>query len=270
VVLLVAAPDAAADLLTPESGPSDNANSIDELYKITWYIGLAVFLLVEGVLVYSLVKFRARRGGPEPAQIRGNTPLEVSWTIGAVLILAIVATITFLYLPEIKDPPSSRAGALDVAEGSDYATIHQKDPPDGKALEIRVNGQQYLWRYDYEGKEQLFSYQTLVVPVNTTVTLKLYSQDVVHSWWAPQLAGKADAVPGHENETWFRADEEGEYYGVCAELCGEGHSDMRTEVKVLPVDEYEAWAAQTRADIKEAQSALAEQRKQREAQAAAP
>ena len=264
--LLVVAPEASADLISPESGPSQNANDIDTLYKITLYIGLVIFLLVETTLIYSLIKFRARRGGPEAAQIRGNTPLEISWTIGAALILVMLATVTFIYLPGIKDPPASKASAIETAEGSDYATINQKEPPGGNALHISVNSQQYIWRYDYDdSKDQLFSFHTLYVPVNTTVTLTIYSSDVAHSWWVPKLGGKADAIPGHTNETWFRADEEGTYDGACAELCGEGHADMRTRVVVLPADEYEAWAEQQTADIKAAQQGLAEQRKEREA-----
>ena len=224
-----------------------------------------IFLLVECVLVYSLIKFRARREGPDAAQIRGNTPLEISWTIGAALILVLLATVTFVFLPGIKNPPDSKADALELSEGVDYATINQKEPPSGEALRIRVNSQQYIWRYDYEGqKEQLFSFHTLYVPVNTTVTLKAYSSDVVHSWWVPKLGGKINAVRGHVNETWFRAEEEGVFEGMCAELCGEGHADMRTRVVVLPVDEYEAWAEQQTADIKEAQTGLAEQREERE------
>jgi cytochrome c oxidase subunit 2 len=264
--LLVLAPEASADLISPESGPSKNANDIDTLFKITLYIGIVIFLLVETTLIYSLIKFRARRQGAEAAQIRGNTPLEISWTIGAALILVMLATVTFVYLPGIKDPPASKASAIEAAEGSDYATINQKEPPGGNALEISVNAQQYIWRYDYEdSKDQLFSFHTLYAPVNTTVTLKIYSSDVVHSWWVPKLGGKADAVPGHTNETRFRADEEGTYEGTCAELCGEGHADMRTRVVVLPADEYEAWAEQQASDIKEAQDGLAEQREEREA-----
>ncbi len=264
--LLALAPEASADLISPESGPSRNANDIDTLYKISLYIGLVIFLLVETVLIYSLIKFRARRGGPEAAQIRGNTPLEISWTIGAALILVLLATVTFVYLPGIKDPPASKASAIEAAEGSDYATINQKEPPAGEALRISVNSQQYIWRYDYDdSKDQLFSFYTLYVPVNTTVTLKVYSSDVIHSWWVPKLGGKVDAVPGHVNETWFRAEEEGTYEGTCAELCGEGHADMRTRVVVLPADEYQAWAEQQTADIKEAQTGLAEQRREREA-----
>ena len=265
VALLIAAPAASADLLTPESGPSRNAEDIDTLYKITLYVGLLIFLLVEGVLIYSLIKFRARKDGPEPAQIRGNTPLEIGWTVGAALILVVLATVTFVYLPGIKDPASSETDPIAAAEGVDYATINQKDPPDGDALQIRVNAQQYLWRYDYEGQDaQLFSYHTLYVPVNRTVTLKVFAQDVVHSWWVPKLAGKVDAVPGHENETWFRAEDVGVFDGVCAELCGEGHADMRTRVVVLAADDYEAWAEQQAEDIQEAQTGLAEQREERE------
>ena len=263
---LVLAPEAFADLISPESGGSDNANDIDSLYKITLYIGLVVFLLVEGVLIYSLIRFRARRHGPDAAQIRGNTPLEISWTVGAALILVVIATVTFIFLPGIKDPPASKTAPLEAAEGVDFATINQKEPPGDNALKISVNSQQYIWRYDYEGqKDQLFSFHTLYVPVNTTVTLTIQSADVVHSWWVPQLGGKVDAVPGHVNETWFRAEEEGTYDGVCAELCGEGHADMRTRVVVLPADDYETWVEQQTADIKAAQTGLAEQRKQREA-----
>lgn len=267
---LLGAPEASADLLSPESGGSKNADDIDTLFKITLYIGIVIFLLVETTLIYSLIKFRARRGGPEAAQIRGNTPLEFTWTLGAALILVVLATVTFIYLPGIKDPPASKADPIEAAEGTDYATINQKDPPDGNALRIRVNSQQFIWRYDYEDQEsQLFSYHTLYVPVNQTVTLTVLSQDVVHSWWVPKLAGKVDGVPGHENEVWFRAEEEGTYEGVCAELCGEGHAEMRTRVVVLPADEYEAWVEQQSEDIQEARTALAEQRERREREEAA-
>ena len=89
-----------------------------------------------------------------------------------------------------------------------------------------MNGQQYLWRYDYPGGRGL-SYYELVVPTNTTVTLNITSSDVHHSWWIPKLGGKADAMPGHTNETWFKITKAGTYEGQCAELCGEGHADMR-------------------------------------------
>ena len=262
LALLALAPNAAADVFTPESGGSSNADDIDTIYKIVLYVAIVIFLIVEGTLVWSLVKYRARRHGPEPAQIRGNTPLEVGWTIGASLILVVLTAVTFIYLGDIKDPPASDADGLQVA------SLNQADPPgDRPSLDIDVNGQQYLWRYDYPGKEQLFSYHELVVPTGTTVTLNVTASDVIHSWWIPELGGKVDGVPGHDNETWFKVphDKAGETFeGQCAELCGEGHADMRARVVALSPAAFEEWAAEQRAAIQEAAEGLAEQREERE------
>jgi cytochrome c oxidase subunit II len=262
LALLVLAPAAGADAFTPESGGSPNADDIDSLYKIVLYVGILIFLIVEGALIWSLVRHRARRSGAEPAQIRGNTPLEIGWTVGAALILVILGTITFVFLADIENPPPSEPGGL--ASGVEVAAIGQPNPPgDAKSLRIGVNGQQYLWRYDYPGKE-IYSYHELVVPIKTTVTLDITSSDVQHSWWIPKLGGKADAVPGHTNETWFRISRPGTYYGQCAELCGDNHADMRAEVRAVTPEEYEQFIDERKTDIKDAQTELARQRKQRE------
>jgi len=264
--ILIAAPSAFADAFTPESGGSQNADDIDTLYKITFYIGIVIFLLVWGVLIWSLVKYRARRDG-RADQIRGNTPLEVGWTIGAAGILVILTVVTFLYLDDIENPPASGPNGLSAAAGQ-FASIDQPDPPrdGGPTLTIRVNGQQYIWRYDYPGDEQLFSYNKMVVPTDTTVVLKIEASDVIHSWWIPKFGPKADAVPGHVNETWFKvpAGREGIYRGQCAELCGPNHADMRAMVQAMAPDDYQQWADHKRAQIQAAGEALAKQRKQRE------
>ena len=129
LALLVAAPGALADAFTPESGGSQNADDIDTLYKITLYVAIVIFLIVEGTLIWSLVRHRARRGGPEAAQIRGNTPLELGWTIGAALILVVLTVITFVYLDDIKNPPASDPDGL--ASASLFASIDQPRPPSG-------------------------------------------------------------------------------------------------------------------------------------------
>jgi cytochrome c oxidase subunit II len=264
--MLMTAPEAFADAFTPESGGSPQAEDIDTLYKITLYIGIVIFVGVEATLLYSLIKYRARRGGPEASQIHGNTPLEIGWTIGAALILVVLTVVTFLYLPDIENPPASGPNGL-RAEQARFASIDQPDPPrsGGPILRIKVNGQQYLWRYDYSGGDQLFSYYEMVVPTDTTVVLEVSASDVIHSWWIPELGGKVDGVPGHVNETWFKipAGREGVYSGQCAELCGAGHADMRAEVRAVTPDEFEEWAEQTRADIQEAGEELAAQREQR-------
>ena len=261
VALLALAPGAWADAFTPESGGSPNADSIDSLYKIVLYVGILIFLIVEGALIWSLVRHRARRGGPEPAQIRGNTPLELGWTVGAGMILVVITVVTFVFLADIQNPPASDPGGL--ASGVEVAAIGQASPPGGgKALEIGVNGQQYLWRYDYPGGE-VYGYYEMVVPIKTTVTLKITSSDVIHSWWIPKLGGKADATPGHTNQTWFKIDKPGSYEGQCAELCGDNHADMRARVRAVEPAEYERYIERRKADIKQAQTDLAIQRRKR-------
>ena len=258
--LLLLAPGASADVFTPESGGSPNADDIDSLYKIVLYVGILIFLIVEGVLIWSLVRYRARRGGPEPQQIRGNTPLELSWTVAAALILVVLTVVTFVYLGDIENPTSSSPGGL--ASGAEVASIGQPNAPGKrKTLEIKVNGQQYIWRFEYPGKE-IYTYHDLVVPIKTTISLKITSSDVVHSWWIPKLGGKADAVPGHTNETWFKIPHEGTFTGACAELCGDNHADMRARVIAVSPERYERYIERLEADIKASQQALAEQRKQ--------
>jgi cytochrome c oxidase subunit 2 len=272
---LIGAPAALAGVIAPEhGGGSPNADKIHTLYLIAFILGILIFLLVEGVLIYSLVKFRWRRDGEPPAQIRGNTKLEIGWTLGAASILVVLTIVTFIFLPGIKNPAGSKPGGL-VAEARDsgggtpssgkleFAALNQSQPP-GPAnthLNINVNGQQFLWRYDYPGSQQVFSYTDMHVPINTTVTLDITASDVDHSWWIPKLGGKADAIPGHTNHTWFRISEPGSYFGQCAELCGEGHADMIAHVIAETPDQYKAWLTQQAADIKESQALLSLERK---------
>ncbi|MEX1142014.1 MAG: cytochrome c oxidase subunit II [Thermoleophilaceae bacterium] len=261
-LMLLAAPLATADLLTPESGPSPNANAIDSLYKIVLYVAIAIFVVVEGTLLWSLVKYRARRGGPEAAQIHGNTPLELGWTVGAALILVVLTAVTFIYLGDVQNPPDSGPGG--VAESVEVATIDQPDPPGGRdaALEIDVNGQQFVWRYDYPNG--MFDYHELVVPIDTTVVLSLTASDVIHSWWIPKLGGKMDAVPGYVNKTWFKVTEPGVFQGQCAELCGSGHADMRARVRAVQPEQYTAYLERHERELEQSREGLAEQREQRE------
>jgi cytochrome c oxidase subunit 2 len=272
------APGAMADVLTPESGGgSPNAESIDTLYKIALFLGFLIFLLVEGVLIWVLLKHRYRRGGPEPAQIRGNTTLEVGWTIGAALLLVVLTVVTFFYLGDIKNPPESNDNGLVNAAASQYATIDQPKPPGNPRnyLTVKVNGQQYLWRYQYPNGS--YAYYDMVVPYDTTVVLDITSSDVAHSWWIPKLGGKMDAIPPEEkyvNKTWFKITEKGNtrwgpytgasiFTGACTELCGDNHADMRARVIALPVDQYKRWVGEQKRLLDESAAALAKQREDR-------
>jgi cytochrome c oxidase subunit 2 len=268
VGLLAFAAGASADFLTPESGGSPQAASIDTLYKIVLAVAVIVFFGVEGVLVYSLVRFRARKGAV-PQQIRGNTRLEVGWTLGASVVLVVLSIVTFVMLDDIRNPPNSDAAGYptDVVENAQNASAFQPRPPNGRALNIKVNGQRYSWRYTYPDKDEnllnnVFNYEELVVPTKTTVTLDIEAQDVAHSWWIPALGGKADAIPGHTNFVWFKVPEPGVFRGQCAELCGRNHADMVAKVRAVSPDEFKAWLENKRKEIDAANKAAAERRKQ--------
>jgi cytochrome c oxidase subunit II len=235
---------------TPRSGGSPNANEIDSLYKIALYVALVVFVLVEGALAYALFRFRARKRAV-PAQIRGNTRLEVGWTVGAAVILIALAVVTFAKLSSIQNPANSGpGGALLASErGPLYASTERKLPPNGKALHITVIGRQYIWQFVYPGASEPdglgapYSYEEMVVPTNTTISLDIVSSDVVHEWWVPELGPKFQAVPGYHSYSWFKALKPGLYRGQCSFLCGRGHARMIATVKAIPPAEFEAWLA---------------------------
>jgi cytochrome c oxidase subunit 2 len=256
------------------SGGSPNADQIDTLYKITLVIALVIFFAVEAALFYALVKFRKRKGAV-PAQIHGNTRLEIGWTSAAAVILVGLAILTFVKLSSIEDPPNTGpGGAALVADSAPLVEngSARRLPPNGKVLNITVIGRQYIWQYIYPGANEPdglgapYSYEQMVVPTNTTVSLKIVSEDVVHAWWIPELGGKFQAVPGYSNYTWFKISKPGVYRGQCAFLCGRGHARMIAEVKALPPVQWEEWLAKQKqmlaeanADAKEARAKLGTQ-----------
>jgi cytochrome c oxidase subunit 2 len=261
-VLVVASP-ASADWLTPESGGSPNADNIDSLYKLILVLAVIIFVGVEAALIWATVKFKAKKGAVA-AQIHGNTRLEILWTAIPAAILVFLVVFTFLKLPGIKNPAPNGPNGLEFASSALYASTDQPSAPEGDSLNIKVDGQQYVWRYQYPGKDDVFAYEEMVVPENTTVVLTITSDDVQHSWWIPKLGGKMDALPGYTNKTWFKA-KRGTYAGQCAELCGRNHANMLARVRVVSVAEYQDWIEQRTTDIKTARERQAESREALEA-----
>jgi cytochrome c oxidase subunit II len=263
---LILAPAAFAGFITPKSGGSPNANQIASLYKIILYIAAVVFVVVEGALVYSVYKFRAKKSAVA-AQIHGNTRLEIGWTIAAALILVVLTVVTFVKLPSIINPPNSSAN------GFLSASLTAPKPPNGKKLTVCVQGRQYIWRYTYGAQcvnnafnDKLpYSYQEMVVPANTTVVLVIQSTDVIHSWWVPSLGGKVDAVPGYTTYTWFKALHTGTFHGQCAQLCGRQHAAMTAFVHVIPADQYSSWLTTQGNEIQAANAQVTQLRQQLQA-----
>ncbi len=205
----------------PVTPQSPNAARINSTYKwIALYTG-AIFILVEGTLIWFLVRYR--RGGrartAEGPQVHGATRLELIWTAIPVLILAAIAAFVFYQLPGIKNVPAAKA--------------------EGGPLTIRIDAHQFYWQFTYPSGAT--SIDELHVPVHRVVKVDIYSKDVVHSWWIPALGGKFDAVPGRRNQTWFKADQAGTYRGRCGEFCGVFHAEMKAHVIAESPSAYQSW-----------------------------
>jgi cytochrome c oxidase subunit 2 len=207
---------------SPQHAHSPNTHHINTAYWVIFGFTAAIFVAVEGALVSFIVKYRARGRArtDEGVQLHGHTRLEIVWTVIPVVILAVIATVIFIELPGIDGPSASAADAL----------------------QIEVEGHQFYWQFDYPNGAR--SINDLYVPVGRQIELKVVSADVVHSWWIPQLEGKVQAIPGRTNDTWFKADRAGTYYGQCAELCGPFHAVMKARVIAVDDSGYTAYTTQ--------------------------
>ena len=194
------------------------ARVADDLFMTTVKWAAVVFVLVEGALLFAVFRFRGRPEDAEPAQVHGNTKLEVVWTTIPAVVLAMIA------VPTIR------------------AIFHLAETPAGEVLEVEVIGHQWWWEFRYP-ELGIVTAGELHVPVGRTVDLTMTSVDVLHSFWIPQFAGKRDVFPGRPTYLWFRADVAGNYTGQCAEFCGVQHGRMGLRVIAQEAGEFDAWVA---------------------------
>jgi cytochrome c oxidase subunit 2 len=226
-----------AQLVDPAS---PNAEGIQDSFLFVSIFVVAIFVLVEGLLIAFVWKYRRQRRErfEDGVQIHGSTRLELIWTAAPVVVLVAIATFVFVELPGITDVPSAGASGR---------------------LEVRVTGRQFYWQYEYPNG--VVAIDRLRAPQGVPVDLEVTApdDDVVHSWWIPALGGKFDAIPGTINRTWFQAEDTGVFRGQCAELCGIEHAKMLAEVEVLPADEFDAWLAERDAAQAQGTSELGEE-----------
>ena len=223
VVLATASAAAATNGgFTPEAPHSPNAEKITSAYYLVLGFTAFVFVLVESVLVLFAWRYRSRgrRREIEGPQVHGHTRLELMWTAGPIVILAVIAAFVFYELPGIDKAPAAT------------------DP-----IHITVEGHQFYWQFDYPNGSH--SINDLHVPVGQDVDLRVVSGDVIHSWWIPALGGKIQAIPGRTNHTWFKATRTGTFRGQCAELCGLYHASMLGTVTVVSAPAYQAFLTKT-------------------------
>lgn len=205
----------------------DAARSIDRLMDPVFIVAGVVFLVVNVGVVYIAIRFRRRRsdGDVFPRQIHGNPALELTWTILPLATLGVISVFTLATLFDL------------------FTT------PDDTTMTVEVQGQQWWWSYRYDvdgdgsfdGEDDLVTATEMVIPAGQKIALKITSNDVIHSFWIPQLNGKRDAVPGRVSDWWLEADDPGYYLGQCTEYCGLSHAFMRMAVRAVPEDDFVAW-----------------------------
>jgi cytochrome c oxidase subunit 2 len=218
LLLTGCAEDAPLDALEPD-GPF--ARKADRLWDLTFALAVFVFVVVEGLIIYAVIRFRRRGDDDAPRQVHGNTPVEITLTVLPAVLLAFVAVPTVATVFELSEEPRGE-------------------------LEVTVIGHQWWWEYDY-GDLGVITANELHIPAGRPIQLSLESADVIHSFWIPKLAGKKDVMPGRTNELLMQADKPGVYVGNCAEFCGLSHANMRPSVVAHTAGEFEQWVAQQRA-----------------------
>ena len=215
-------PSPAAAQPWPVAPASDGAESISQLFWFTLVLAAIVFILVEGLLIYSSLRFRRRNPLPaaEPPQIHGNTRLEVMWAAVPALILIGLFGITVTRLGELNQIPT-----------------------DPGIMHISVTGQQFSWTFQY-GNSGVKTTNDLHLPVGQQIVFDVTSTDVIHAFWVPDLFGQIDANPGRINHITYTANQVGEFRGVCNMLCGAGHSGMLFRVTTQAPGDFQTWLQQ--------------------------
>lgn len=199
----------------------------DDLFRVTMWIALAVFILVQGLVVYTSLRYRARKDDDDtelPKQVHGNTRLEIVWTLIPALVLASIAVPTVRTVMELSELPDD-------------------------AMTIEVIGHRWWWEYRYPDSG-IITANELVFPEDTNIHLEMRSEEtgrpdrgVVHSYWIPALAGKQDVFPGRVTTLNMRADDPGRYLGQCGEYCGLSHANMRNRGVALTAEDFDQWVA---------------------------
>lgn len=222
VLMTVVLTSCATGRIDPTDPVGENAKQIDGLMRLSGYMATAVGIFVAIAVILVVVKFRERPGDdPDelPKQIHGNRKAELTWTLIPVVMLVFLAVVT---VPAVFDLSSK-----------------------GDGRTIKVEAQQWWWQFSYDvdedGTSDIVTANEIVIPVGEEVNLEILSNDVIHSFWIPQLNGKRDAVPGRVHHWRISSPVPGIFYGECVEFCGLSHADMQMRAVVLEDDDYDAW-----------------------------
>lgn len=199
---------------------TDFNRDVDVLWRVLIWLGTAVFIFVEGILLYAIVRYRRRSESDRPEHVHGNTTLEILWTAIPAVVLVIIA------VPTVRTIFKTQA----VAKAD--------------ALQVEVIGHQWWWEFRYP-EYKVTTANELYLPVGRTVNFTLKTQDVIHSFWIPQMGGKRDLIANRQNHLWFTPDSVGEqaWNGFCAEYCGASHANMKFRTFTVTPAQFAEWAA---------------------------
>ena len=238
---------------------SEQATQVDDIFNFMMTIATGLFLLIEGLLIYVVIKFRRKKGDETDGPlVEGNVPLEILWTAIPTVIVFILSIYSFEIYNNMGglDPMASHDYGPKLAhhhpaemEADDNLIASNKialglgaslDTKDGQPpLVVDVNGIQYAWIFTYP--EQGITSGELHVPIDRQVQLNIRAGDVLHAFWLPEFRIKQDAIPGRDAELVFSANRLGDYPIICAELCGSYHGAMKTRLFVKTEAEFEQW-----------------------------
>lgn len=244
-LMLVSAHASAAWTLNMPVGVTDISRETYDLHMLITIICAFIAVVVYGVLIWSLVKYRKSKGA-KSASFHENTTIEIVWTVIPIVILIAMAIPSTGVLRQIYDASESELDVMITGyqwrwqysylddEGEEVSYFSNLSTPNDQIAGLDEKNENYLLEVD----------EPLVIPVNTKVRFLLTSADVIHSWWVPQFAVKKDAIPGFVNESWVIAEETGTFRGQCTELCGQAHGFMPVVVEVVEQAEFDAWYAE--------------------------
>jgi cytochrome c oxidase subunit 2 len=202
------------------------ARAIYDLGIVSGVVFALIFVIVTGAITFSMFRFRARAGEPDPRQILGNRKVEIAWTIIPFLIVIFLFVITL-------------------------SAMNRADPPPAPSPDLVITGHQFWWQVDYPGSGVITANE-IHIPVGKPLSVQLESADVLHEFWVPKLTRKMSNVPGQPNHIWLQADKPGTYIGQCSEFCGTQHAWMRILVVADEPAQFEEWQ---RAQLQPAQAA---------------
>ena len=234
---------------------TQDAQLIGELYNFVFVFAVLIFLLVEGLLIWTAYKYRRRAAGEAPVQVHGNNLAELTWTVLPGVLIAMIFGLTVDTMSKLTAAGSINNPIAHVHAIGDREAQARVERAQKVDLVVEVTGKQWFWAYDYTDYDGLGAFglssgvgDELVIPAGKNIRLDMTSDNVIHAWWVPSLGGMRYVNPGDRSYIWFNVPDTGKeqvFLGQCNVFCGKDHALMVAKVRVLPEAQFRAWYSAT-------------------------